>query len=421
MLKVTTLHGGMKLRSISLSKAIEIILILTILMGIVGSSFANVLDKKVIHNTGKISPYIVAASGYWRDIQNAVDHAAAMGGGNIYIPEGVWNFVNPGESWTGARVVIPAGVNVFGAPTEKYSNGSVIEWKTVLVMPWDMPGSRSGDPPHWFLIQGDSDPQKPTRFSDIKLVGYKHFDPNATGFYKAIKVLRVANFRIDHCAFIEIPEGVTAWEYCSGVIDHNFFHNEHAYYTVDWSNRVVGYAVSVSQDKPTMWVPLESILGKYTNYTVFIENNVFTKWRDVVVGNYGAHYVFRHNIVRNGLGHGEVDLHPSWTSPYVSCRAAEVYDNIFENPVYSGDCVIEIWAGGGVFFNNTVIGYAKFMRGSGTSWDPDLMGPKEVYIWNNDLGGAILEDTPMEEGVDYFLYKPDWYTPYPYPHPLTRG
>jgi len=34
MLKVTTLHGGMKLRSISLSKAIEIILILTILMGI---------------------------------------------------------------------------------------------------------------------------------------------------------------------------------------------------------------------------------------------------------------------------------------------------------------------------------------------------------------------------------------------------
>jgi|GEM_PF-1336615 hypothetical protein len=367
---------------------------------------------------------VMAKSGYWKDIQEAVDLVASMGGGNVYIPEGTFNFVNVNESWTGARVVIPAGVNLFGARTERYENGSVKEWKTVLVMPWDMPGDKSYNPPHWFLIEGNSDPNKSSRFSDIKLVGYREFNHSATGMYRGILIKGVQNFRIDHCFFDEIPEGVetgiqTTYP-SSGVIDHNIFDNEYCNYTLDWYTREVGYGIGVNRHEWwTTWDNITDILGQYLNYTVFIEDNFFTRWRSVVAGNRGAHYVFRHNIVKGGLGKGEVDIHPSWNSPYVSCRAAEVYENIFIDPVNIHAYAVEMFAGGGVFFNNTLSGYEIFIIDSATAWNTTLMGPQEVYIWNNNLGGAIVEDGWMEENVHYFLYKPDWYTPYPYPHPLT--
>jgi len=391
------------------------------LNGTIIPSWSYDLDKRII--SINLSA-VMAKSGYWKDIQEAVDLVASMGGGNVYIPEGTFNFVNVNESWTGARVVIPAGVNLFGARTERYENGSVKEWKTVLVMPWDMPGDKSYNPPHWFLIEGNSDPNKSSRFSDIKLVGYREFNHSATGMYRGILIKGVQNFRIDHCFFDEIPEGVetgiqTTYP-SSGIIDHNIFDNEYCNYTLDWYTREVGYGIGVNRHEWwTTWDNITDILGQYLNYTVFIEDNFFTRWRSVVAGNRGAHYVFRHNIVKGGLGKGEVDIHPSWNSPYVSCRAAEVYENIFIDPVNIHAYAVEMFAGGGVFFNNTLSGYEIFIIDSATSWNTTLMGPQEVYIWNNNLGGAIVEDGWMEENVHYFLYKPDWYTPYPYPHPLT--
>jgi len=404
---------------------LKLMLIFTLLTDILAISFASIMSEAVIRNTGNIVIHeIRAKSGYWLDIQEAVNLAATHNISIVRIPEGVFNFVNPGESWTEARVVIPAGVSIFGASTEKYPNGSVVEWKTVLVMPWDFHGDTSGTT-SWFLIEGNSD--KSSRISDIRFVGYREFDHNATGLYCAIMVKGVKDFRIDHCHFDEIPEGVKVGvatnKLSCGVIDHCVFENEYAYYNMDWGSRVVGYGVAVNrrQDE-TIWEPLANLLGKYTNHTVFIEDCVFDKWRSVVAGNSGCHYVFRHNIVKNGLGYGEIDLHPMWTEGYVPARAAEVYENTFINPVGPPPppypYTIEIWSGSGVFFNNTVSGYTNFIYSQDSGWNSTFY-PHDVYIWNNNIGSANLVVGSIVENEDYFLYKPDWYTPYPYPHPLT--
>jgi hypothetical protein len=369
---------------------------------------------------------VIAKSGYWKDIQEAVDLVASMGGGNVYIPEGTFNFVNVNESWTGARVVIPAGVNLFGALTEKYPNGSVVEWKTILVMPWDTPGSNSYDPPKWFLIQGNSNPNKTSRLSDIKLIGYREFNSSSTQVLRGIKVENVINFRIDHVYLRHIPEGI--WIdgiYSSGVIDHCVFDNVYGTHggTV-WANRTIGYAIRIDRTTTfTKWETLENLLGKYTNHTVFIEDCYFTKWRHLVVANHGGHYIFRHNVIKGGKGFGEVDIHPEWNEPYVSGRCAEVYENQFLNPEpESGFAVIvgTISSGSGVFFNNTLSGYEVFLQLYDSGWNSQFY-PHDIYIWGNNLGGAnpIRVSGNATLGEDYFFSKPDWYTPYPYPHPLT--
>jgi len=360
---------------------------------------------------------VIAKSGYWKDIQEAVNLVASMGGGNVYIPEGTFNFVNVNESWTGARVIIPAGVNLFGAPTEKYSNGSVKEWKTVLVMPWDVPGF-SGNVPVWFKIVGSKNPDKPSRFSDLKLVGYRDFDPNSTSLHQAMVVENVVNFRIDHCYFRHTCEGVYIVN-SSGVIDHCLFINEYGWHGgSDWGNRTIGYGVNIARTPlETRWENITNILGKYLDYTVFIEDCVFTKWRHCVVGNLGAHYVVRHCIFKGDFAFASIDLHPMWIQPYSACRAAEIYENVFKEQIETG-IAIKFWSGGGVVFNNIIRNHTYFITSDNGGWNPNFY-PHDIYIWNNDINGTILHAGAMTEGEDYFLYKPDWYTPYPYPHPLT--
>jgi len=420
MLRIAVFQGCSKLWNMRFYK---IALVLVIIAGVVGLSIAENIDRVIIHNSGTIIPKITAKSGYWRDIQDAINIAASHGISEVYIPEGAWNFVNVNESWTGARVVIPAGVSLFGAPTERYENGSVKEWKTILIMPWDMPGDNSWNPPHWFKIQGNSDPTKPSRFSDIKLVGYREIDHNSTQIYRGIVVESVINFRIDHCYFRHIPEGIAVrGHYCCGVIDHNVFDNVYGWHggTV-WANRTIGYGIAVDRTVyyETEWPNLQDILGKYTNFTVFIEDNVFTRWRHCTVGNSGAHFVFRHNIVVGGCAMNEVDQHPRYPGqePYVPCRAGEVYENEFLNPEQAGICIY-LFAGGGVYFNNTLVGYGQFLYTADTSWG-DMVNPKDIYIWNNNIGSANLYGGSAQVGTEVFFYQPSWYTPYPYPHPLT--
>lgn len=378
---------------------------------------------------------VIAKSGYWKDIQDAVDIVASMGGGSVYIPEGTWNFVNVNESWTGARVIIPAGVNLLGAPTERYPNGTVKEWKTVLVMPWDMPGDKGYVPPHWFLISGDGDLNKPSRFSDIKLVGYREFNHSATGFYLGIRVSGVINFRIDHCYLKEIPDGIqvgVGWDAqpASGVIDHCRLENDYGI-PDPYDQRTTGYGIDIYRSENIYeWVNVQDIAGKYTNYTVFIEDCYFTKWRHVVTSNHGAHYVFRYNIINNSWAYGDVDQHPIYRSPYVPGRLAEVYNNIFLTPViWDASRAIELSSGSAMIFNNTIPGggwgesgkYWIIVQTQDLGWNPNFY-PHDIYIWNNTITGSgwqlVSGDAKLNE--DYFLYKPNWYIPYTYPHPLTK-
>jgi len=414
---------------------------IVIVSGIIALAYAVALgttSTEIIHNSGRIKWEIEAKSGYWRDIQDAVDLAASLGISVVRIPEGTWNFVNVGESWTGARVVIPAGISIFGAPTERTSglpydgvginpNDQVVEWKTVLVIPWDAGGHPSGDIPIMFKIDGNGDPSKSSRVSDIAFVGYREIDNSSTSLIIGILIEDAINFRVDHCAFLSMTEhGVWARGYNThticGVIDHCNFTNPTGR-PAPYDERTVGYGVRIDRCwlGETSWDPLENVVGHYTNYTVFIENCYFSKWRHCVASNNGAHYVFRHNTIQHDFAYGSLDAHGNWVEPEVGTRAIEIYNNLIIDPVGipgKPKVGIQIRGGGGCIFNNTVEGYEYFIRDWNESWN-ETYYPHDIYIWDNSIGDAVLEDGSAEENEDYFLYEPGWYDPFTYPHPLT--
>jgi hypothetical protein len=402
---------------------------------------AQITNVAKIRNTGQISTTkIWAKSGYWRDIQTAVDTVAAMGGGIVYIPEGTWNFVNKGESWRGARVACPAGVSIFGAPTERYENGSVKEWKTVLVLPWDMPSNDTVGVRTWFQFGTEgASVSKFTRFSDIKLVGYRYYNNSAKHFYVGVRIQNIIGFRVDHCHFQDVcGSGVTVdgdsnlnkpeINYMiKGIIDHCIFNNTVGI-VAPWESRTLGYGVSIGRGGGWNFAYWESnstkVLGQYTNYTVFIEDCYFSKWRHCVAVSAGAHAVVRYSTIKYDYAYGSLDLHGDSGG-----RAIEIYNCTIVNAVSGGGGQIYatfIRGGAGVAFNNKVGGgtYQYFIyfsneNSNSTFWINDW------YVWNNTMLSGCTEITEYDpnnqitEGINYFRYASSWYTPYTYPHPLT--
>jgi hypothetical protein len=368
---------------------------------------------------------VLANSGSAKDIQIAVDEAFAQGIQNVIIPGGVFNFVEAGEPWM--TVEIPAGVNIFGALTDRDAYGQVVEWKTILVMPYEV---TEGYHTSFFKTSANQN----FRFSDIKLVGYREIDPNSDTRYFGIEVFHCKDFRVDHSSFRNLAGcGVEAIGSC-GVVDHDRFVNSVGHVEDAYNNCTVWYGVNVSRGSEIQdWeADVTKVFGHYTGYTVFVEDCYFEKWRHCTVGNYGAHVVTRHNKVKDVFAYAVIDAHGYG---YIKgdgtvsrgTRAMEIYDNQFLNPIQWANA---IWIRGGaaIIFNNVAEGFSQFLFMSQEASDevPECQ-VHDVWIWNNNIGDATVSEwhgdkNPIVENADYFRHAPGTfdYVPYQYPHPLTE-
>lgn len=398
-------------------------------------------------NTGT---QVWATSGSARDIQAAVDWVAAHGGiGTVYIPEGTYDFVDVGQSWT--AVEVPAGISIAGAPPQLDEYGQVIAWRTVLNMPYAVSGT-----PVWFRVGLLGEPAcytqvhtEPFRFSNISMIGWRYYDTASTARSIGLYVQNFLGFRVDHCNFqdlcwnailIGMYQGTPSGQYATctacGVVDHCRLVNSYGDPgAASYEARTLDYGIGMRRWACRLWDDnLANIWGQYTNYTIFIEDNYFSKWRHCVSAIDGFHYVFRYNTIEGDYGYGSIDAHGSYADSgrpqAVGTRCIEVYNNVFKNPdkTWWTSCdAIRQRGGSGVIFNNTVIGYAELVEMSNDVGNFEPYSPKShvnrTYIWNNALGGAsavtVTSDNTLN--VHYFLRAPSQaqdgltYTPYPYP------
>jgi len=377
--------------------------------------FANNTDSSESYETvlfGVDLDGIKAENGTAVGIQDAIDLATSREA--VYVPAGTYNWTESAP-WEIVEIDVEKVSGLFGGRTERYENDSVVEWTTIIQIPWDAGDTDTYNRPALFEITGDGNVSETSRISDFSFIGYRSFNTSATLLINGIRVNSTIDFRIDHNNFEHITGDCirTFGHYCCGVIDHNIFNN-----TIGnpdpYDERTIGYGIFPSREDPcyTWDTDISSFMGQYTNYSIYIENNLFTLWRHCVASNYGVHFVFRYNTVVNGTGYGEIDAHTAYTG--VGTRAWEVYENTFINPVGYGGV---LWShsmkdGEGVSFNNTITGYNQW----GFLYDTNLT----AYIWDN-TNPTVWHSGDVYEGTDYFLYARPNYTPYPYPHPLVSG
>jgi len=254
--------------------------------------------------------------------------------------------------------------------------------------------------------------QQLVRITGIRFEGFSNLDPDfgqlSSGQEVGVHIADGVDFRVDHCTFTRTGRsGVWTSGATSGVVDHCVF--------VDLFNPVVnnlGYGVEVGGiNMPEEVEPFGS--GRAT----FIEDSSFQLCRHSVASNRAARYVFRFNhVTQNQIAHA-VDAHGHEFGSMVGTEWVDVHDNLIEDPIYVGYAV-RIRGGLGLVWNNTFIGYNE---GIELTQDTDqATGP--VYI----SGNTIIPDTsPMVRARGtmgtpvFFLFLPDDYVPYPYPHPLV--
>jgi len=440
-----------------------LLLVVLIISASIYPALSSYSASLTIGNFGTIAVMnIYASGGSASDIQAAVDKVVAAGGiGNVHIPAGTHNFVEPGQLLSDFTVQVPAGINIYGATTQRTSglstpaygmnpNDQVVAWATVLVLPSHdnaptLPGAPAGIPV-WFDIQGDGAPTKSTRISDIQFIGYRNIDPQSTQQTRAMAMVGVLDFRIDHCSFVNLGGGSVqvsggAASVASGVIDHNRIENPAGGIIAPWAERTISYGINIGIDPFGQWEPdISYVLGQYTDYSVFIEDNYFSKWRHSITSNHGAHYVARYNTFNDTFGYGEVDCHIGNKNTEIGTRAIEVYNNEFINCVQPTTFIGVVFfrGGGGTIFNNYVdetynIQEANGFDGRFIFIDCNLdrfpyTYVHDLWVWDNNETmpfHILIESGPFRfipvEGFDYFLYEPHTFTyiPYTYPHPLT--
>jgi hypothetical protein len=300
-----------------------------------------------------------------------------------------------------------------------------------------------------------------SRVTEIKFVLQK--EENGIGIS-----VRGNGWRVDHCYFENQTttslRGVSATgnsneDHPVGVIDHCEFVNTRV---------VVLGDMSLMANK--IW---NQPLNLGSNNAVFIEDCVFTKtfFGNCIDSNYGGKYVFRHNILNDCT----IEAHSVQGNNRAS-RSWEIYSNTINQINRVMWCPFLLRGGTGVVFNNTINGNWTTTNialdnvrseeaigdgglADGTSpWDGnedstgyparDQIGrstdswlwttqnpyPSQTldpaYCWNNKYNSndvvffvhnAVQCDRHIKENRDFYNNKvKSGYTPYTYPHPLTK-
>jgi len=357
---------------------------------------------------------ITANSGSAQDIQLAVDQVITSGGdGTVYLPDGT--FLYPPEVFKQAgvgsniAVRIPGGINVIGVGATK----------SILKQTTNSKGI-------FFEVDGRNG--KAVRISGIKFQGFVTDESYTTN---AIAMLSAIDFRIDHNHFDNFASsGILSNRLPGyihrGVIDHNIFDNTYKESPSPIGYWQWGYGVNL-QAGSWAWKPLEDLLGKYDDGTVFIEDNTFLRQRHAVASNTAAWYVFRHNHVTisplyGSFGKSGPDVHEG-SATYYGGRGLEAYGNTIIRGGDYGEIAFFMRGGGGVIYNNTIqnVGTGVWMiKADWATTEQNYV--KDLYIWGNNfqnVGGSVSAYAFYQENVHYFLSAKEGYTPYQYPHPLT--
>jgi len=262
-----------------------------------------------------------------------------------------------------------------------------------------------------------------TQISGLALLGVR--DTEDTGEDYGLLISNVHDFRLDHAYFEGFGfAGVRVEGNSRGVIDHTIF--------LDNFKRGIdnlGYGVAVYG---YTWEADPQVGGAEA---VFVEDSLFSGNRHAIAASSGAHYVFRHNQVLQGVEACAVDAHGMGFGNQHGTRYVEIYRNQISDPVYNW-CGIGIRGGAGVIFENDIQSYENtilLILEWGTSdrlnkQYPALDQVQELYIWDNySSRGPIqpqVDETGegfIEAGRDYFTGEKPGYAPYIYPHPLAGG
>jgi len=223
------------------------------------------------------------------------------------------------------------------------------------------------------------------------------------------------DFRVDHCYFDHLGfAGVRVNGASAGVIDHSAFHAEYKP-----AIGTEGYGVVVYGTGSVAGVPFGSPAA------TFIEDSRFALCRHAVSSNKAARYVFRRNLVRDGVVAHAVDAHGTEYNSDVGTEWVDVYDNTLEQdqhqPPYYDGWAVRIRGGQGLVHDNVVRGYHTGVEL--TELTTQTTGP--VYVWSNTLPGdsaAIHDSRPGQRAQPVVVPgAPPGYRPFAYPHPLVTA
>jgi hypothetical protein len=358
------------------------------------------------------------------EIQSAINEAATDEIGTVYLPAGNYLF-DPTENGT---IHIPTGINLIGAGKDQtfLRNETPVpyaDWAWGNFMNLDgINGLRS-------ILKGFS------------IIGFRELYPDHDSRTKGIQITNAKDYLIQDVRIKDTGGGFSVIDWLSpqtlptqGVISKCELINTSGLPCgpggIAYGPNVVGYGIQVDGTSyAENWIDdITQILGNY-DYgapVTFIEDSYFTRWRHCVASNQGAHYVFRHNIIENSFGFGDLDCHGGgYGNRGVGTRAAEIYNNIIRYPIYkylwntsNVGVMYFLRGGGGVMFNNTITDYSYILQVAQEGEDP-FYYPRDWWMWNNVLNnsGAINPD-----GIEnYHAEALQGYSPYTYPHPLATS